>query len=245
MKKMTHRLMVNAVCWVAASAVLVAAAQERQGRSNNPAGQRTPVKTEGAIDLLASKNLDDWDYFLEDKDVKKEDVWSFNEAGNLVCKGVPMGYIRTKEEYQNFKLTAQWRWPEGTQPTNSGIFLRINGEPKPLPRCIETQLQHGNAGDLWGFHGLKLASFDKARFRYNPESKLGGATHGVTKIVNVERPAGAWNTAEILCQDGTIVVVINGTIVNWTKNAETVKGGVGLQSEGGVIEFRNVLLTTL
>ena len=50
---------------------------------------------------------------------------------------------------------------------------------------------------------------------------------------------------EILCNNGLIVVVVNGQIVNWTTGAEKIEGRLGFQSEGGPIEFRNAVLTTL
>jgi hypothetical protein len=230
------------------------AQQQRQGGNrgqgnvpgNAPMQQQGPVNAEGAVDLFASKNLADWDFFLVG-DVKKEDVFSFTNAGILQCKGQPFGYLCTKEKYRDYKLTVQWRWPEGTEPTNSGIFLRMNGESKGfLPRGVEVQLQNGNAGDLWAFHGMGLAAHDKARFSHNtPGRDITGESRGIKKLVAAERPAGRWNNMDIVCQGGVIVVNINGTIVNWTKDVEDVVGPVGLQSEGGPIEFRNMFVTPL
>ena len=216
-----------------------------RGPGNIPMPQ-VPVNADGAMNLFASKNLDDWDFFLIENG-KKDVVFSFTEEGTLYCAGKPFGYLCTKEKYRDFKLTVQWRWPEGVEPTNSGVFLRINGESKGfLPRCVEAQLQHGSAGDLWAFHGMGLAGYDKARFTHNtPGNDVTGETRGVKKLVDAERPAGRWNTYEILCQDGTIVVSVNGTIVNWTKDFEDIAGAVGLQSEGGPIEFRNMFITPL
>ena len=248
--KKTLTLMV--VCAILCSLTLVSSAQNPsgnrqrgQGAPGGFAGQQGPVKAEGAIDLLASKNLDDWDFFLNDG-AKKEDIWSFTEEGTLYCKGVPMGYLCTKKDYRDFKLTVQWRWPEGVEPTNSGILMRINGQPKALPRCVEAQLAFGNAGDIWTFHNMELEGYDKARFTHNtPGRVLTGEARGVKKLVNAERPAGRWNTYEILCQDETLVISVNGTIVNWTKDLEDVAGKIAFQSEGGPIEFRNAVLTPL
>ena len=208
--------------------------------------QQGPVQAEGSLDLFASKNLADWNFFLVDG-AKKEDVFSFTDEGILRCTGKPFGWLSTKEKYRDFKLTVQWRWPEGVEPTNSGVFLRMNAEPGGfLPRCVEAQLQHKNAGDLWAFHGMGLAGFDKARFTHNsPGNDVTGELRGIKKLVDAERPAGRWNTYEIVCQGGTIVVSVNGTIVNWTKDFEDIAGAVGLQSEGGPIEFRNFFLTPL
>ena len=246
---MKKSLTLLTVCAVLCLLTAFSSAQRPGGGNRQPGNApmpQGPVKTDATIDLLASKNLDDWNFFLVDG-VKKEDVFSFTNEGTLSCKGKPFGYLCTKEEYRDFKLTVQWRWPEGVEPTNSGVFLRINGESKGfLPRAFESQLQPGNAGDLWGFHGMGLAGFDKARFTHNTSGNdVTGEIRGIKKLVDAERPAGRWNTFEILCQGGTIVLSVNGTIVNWTQDAEDIAGAVGLQSEGGPIEFRNVWLTPL
>ena len=245
--------MMLAVCAVVCSfTVFTFAQQQRQGgnrgQGNPPASaqfQQGPVNAEGAIDLFASKNLADWDFFLLDG-AKKEDIFSFTDAGVLTCKGKPFGWLCTKEKYRDFKLTVQWRWPEGVEPTNSGVFLRMNDMTKGfLPRGFEAQLAHGNAGDLYGFFGMGLAGYD-ARFSHNPNGgEAVGELRGIKKLVDAERPAGRWNTYDIVCQGGTIVLSVNGTIVNWTKDAEDIAGPVGLQSEGGPIEFRNMFLTPL
>ncbi|MCL2119160.1 MAG: DUF1080 domain-containing protein [Planctomycetaceae bacterium] len=236
------------VCAVICAFTAISSAQPgggNRGPGNVPMPQG-PVKTDATIDLFASKNLADWDFILVDG-AKKEDVFSFTDDGILKCTGKPFGYLCTKEKYRDFKLTVQWRWPEGVEPTNSGVFLRMNGETKGfLPRGVEVQLAHKNAGDLWAFFGMGLAGYDKARFTHNtPGNDVTGESRGIKKLVDAERPAGRWNTYEILCQGGTIVVSVNGTIVNWTQDVEDIAGPVGLQSEGGPIEFRNAWLTPL
>jgi hypothetical protein len=189
------------------------------------------------IDLFASGDLADWDYFLKDPDVKKTDVWSFDD-GVLYCKGEPMGYLATKEEFKNFKLSLQWRWPE--EPSNSGVLMRISGEPMPLPHCVEAQLKSGSAGDLWGFQGFWL---DGGEGRTNKREN--SPTWGISKLMENEVDPGEWNTYDILVKDGLVVLAVNGKIVNWTVDAKATPGAVGLQSEGGPIEFRNFHLTPL
>ena len=61
---------------------------------------------------------------------------------------------------------------------------------------------------------------------------------------STENPAGEWNEANIFVQDGVITVYINGVYQNTGTNRVT-EGHIGLQSEGGPIEFRNVTVTKL
>jgi len=200
----------------------------------------------GQIALFEKKNLADWDFHIVEEGVKVGDVFSFSADGRLLCKGLPFGYLATKESYKNFKLTLEWRWSEGAQPTNSGIFIKITDiipAPAFLPKSIEVQLQHQNAGDLWAFYGRTITE-PAPRLR-NAENERIGKFMGVGKLLMAEKEAGQWNSMEILCVESLVVVVVNGKIVNWTTGAEAIEGRIGFQSEGGPIEFRNAVLTTL
>ena len=194
------------------------------------------------VPLFASARLDDWDFFLDDPALAKSDVWEFRDGGILYCKGMPFGWLGTKKEYRNFHLTVEYRWPEGETPSNSGVFLRIAGDPAALPQCVECQLAAGKAGDLYGFGGRKIAGSSD---RSDVVTGKIGTYYAVTGYARNEKPAGEWNRLEIVCQDGTIAVVLNGRLVNWTLSAEAPAGKLGFQSEGGPIEFRNPLLTEL
>lgn len=196
----------------------------------------------GYVDLFNGKNLDGWDYFLVDENLEMEDVWSVND-GLLVCKGEPMGYIATKGEYTNFKLVVEWRWPEGVEPTNSGVLMRITGDPWALPKCTEAQLQHGNAGDIYGFHGFKVSG-DPDRFIEN-EKELTGKLTGVKKIFDNEDEPGDWNRYEIYMLNSSLTLYINGAKVNEANGLNIIPGKIGLQSEGGPIQFRTVKLIAL
>ena len=195
--------------------------------------------------LFDKKNLADWDFHAVEN-VKVEDVFSFAEDGRLLCKGQPFGYLATKESYKNFTLALEWRWSEGSQPTNSGIFVKITDiipAPAFLPKSVEVQLQNRNAGDLWAFYGRTIAE-PAPRLR-NAENDRIGKFMGTQKLLMAEKDPGQWNTMEILCFERLIVVTVNGKIVNWTTGAEAIAGRVGFQSEGGPVEFRNAVLTTL
>jgi len=195
--------------------------------------------------LFAERDLTKWDFHVVEKGVKVQDVFSFNDDGVLNCTGKPFGYLAAPSIYKNFKVSVEYAWPEGVEPTNSGVFLRINAQPKEsfLPRGFEAQLQHGNAGDLWGFHGMRIDG-PKDRHTDNPTHEIGPIC-GVKKIEGAEEKPGQWNRMEILVVDSLIVISLNGKIVNWTNQADTTPGKVGLQSEGGPIKFRNFILTEL
>ena len=196
--------------------------------------------------LFAERDLAKWDFHVVEEGVKIGDVFSFTDDGVLNCTGKPFGYLATRSIYKNYKVSLEYVWPEGVEPTNSGVFLRINAQPKEsfLPRGFEAQLMHGNAGDLWGFHGMRIDG-PKDRHTDNPNHELAGAITGVKRIESAEKQPGQWNLMEILVVDSLVVISLNGKIVNWTNEADTTPGKIGLQSEGGPIKFRNFILTEL
>ncbi|MDR2115696.1 MAG: DUF1080 domain-containing protein [Planctomycetaceae bacterium] len=200
------------------------------------------------VNLFEKKNLSEWDFHTDKEGVTVENVYSFSDNGILLCKGEPFGWLGTKEEYKNFKLSVDYRWSPEVKPTNSGIFLRLNKQPEKtfLPRCVEVQLAWKNAGDLYGFHGMKLpppAGIAEGRASARDGGEKSGSINGLKKIADIEKEPGQWNTLEILCSNGLIVIVVNGVIVNWVTDAEQTPGKIGFQSEGGPIEFRHAVLT--
>ena len=202
----------------------------------------SPASAAEPVQLFNGKNLDGWSCYLADKDVKCCDVWSVKD-GLLCCKGKPMGYLHTKKKYENLKLVVEWRWPEGEKPTNSGVLMRITGEPKALPKCIEAQLMHGNAGDFYGFQGCKIDG--AADRKIEKESEMCGKLTGVKKMCGAEKPAGEWNRYEIVLDGGKLSAKVNGKLVNEATDCDQVAGFIGLQSEGGPIQFRKVELTPI
>ena len=71
------------------------------------AGRRAKV-----IRLLDGASLAQWDVYSSDPDTPDKDVWSLSR-GVLVCQGKPLGYLITKEEFSDFVLRLEWRWPRG------------------------------------------------------------------------------------------------------------------------------------
>jgi hypothetical protein len=194
-------------------------------------------------DLFNGVNLDGWNAFLVEPDVEKEDVWSVQD-GVLICKGEPLGYLYTETKHESFRLIVEWRWAPGTEPGNSGVLMRISGEPKGIPRSIEAQLKGGSAGDLYGFHGLKIDGAEE-RKRGGEAHELLGDFVGVGKTEANENEPGQWNTYDIMLNGPNLEVKVNGKIVNDANNAEVLAGPIGVQSEGGEIHFRKIQLTPI
>jgi hypothetical protein len=211
-------------------------------------GAPTPSSAADPVQLWNGKDLSGWTFFLVDPKAKMEDVWSARD-GLLVCKGEPLGFLMTKEKFTSFRLAVEWRWAPGTVVTkektpNSGVLMRINGELHGVPRAFEAQLRSGDAGDLYGFWGMKLAG-DAARARSRSGDAALGDMTGVAKIEGAENPVGEWNRYEIVLDGTKLEVSVNGKKVNSATVADVLAGSIGLQSEGGEIHFRKVELQPL
>ena len=207
-----------------------------------------PASAAEPIQLWNGKDLSGWTFFLVDPKVKMEDVWSARD-GLLVCKGEPLGFLMTKEKFTSFRLVVEWRWAPGTVVTkekapNSGVLMRINGEPRGVPRAFEAQLRSGNAGDVYGFWGMKLTG-DAARARSRAGDPALGDMTGLAKSGGAENAIGEWNRYEILLDGTKLEVSVNGTKANSATAADVLAGPLGLQSEGGEIHFRKVELQPL
>lgn len=193
--------------------------------------------------LFNGETLDGWKDVSADPAVPMQHVWLVRD-GAIFCEGKPMGYLYTEQVFTNYRLHVEYRWAPGSTPDNSGIFGRINGPPRPLPRCLETQLKHGDAGDLYCFHGMSISG-DPARFKFIPKHEIGGDLRGVTRIRGAEKRAGEWNHVFIEVNGPNATVWMNGRKVNEATGIEVVAGPVGLQSEGGRIEFRAIRIERL
>ncbi|RUL89728.1 3-keto-disaccharide hydrolase [Tautonia sociabilis] len=189
------------------------------------------------IRLFNGEDLSGWTAVLADENAKAEDVWTVKD-GVLYCSGRPNGYIRTDRDYKDYKLTLQWRFPEGSSGGNSGVLVHTS-EPGAIgiwPKSIEVQLFSGDAGDFWVI-GTDLDV-------PNEEARKKGRRH-LNLTDGSEKPIGEWNQMEIVCKGDTITVTVNGDLVNEATNCTVTEGAISLQSEGVPIEFREIVLTPL
>lgn len=202
----------------------------------------TTAKATESAELFNGTNLDGWSHVLVGEGARKEDVWSVKD-GTLVCKGTPLGYLVTNGSYQDFTLNLEWRWAPGGDPGNSGVLLRIAGKPATfMPKCVEAQLKHENAGDIWGFFGAAIDG-PAERIQEIKDHESLGNFKGVKKIKGAEKPPGEWNHYEIKVSGGNLELKVNGEIVNQASGLDLVSGPIGLQSEGAEIHFRKIRLS--
>ncbi len=196
-----------------------------------------------AVDMFGPKAAKTvtWTAFSEDDGMKLEDVWKIAPE-SIVCKGTPRGYLRTVEDFTDFVLELEWRWPQD-QPGKGGVLIRTTGKDKIWPKCLEAQINAGDAGDFWGLDGYKLDG-PKERMKTLETDQFGTLTN-LKKTEPSEREAGEWNHYEIVARGGEVTLKINHRVVNKTTSCDVVPGKICLTSEGSEIHFRNVKITVL
>jgi hypothetical protein len=195
-------------------------------------------KTSGKkVSLWNGKDFSGWKRVVSDPAADVNDIWQVRGKA-IYCSGKVNGYLRTTESYRNYQLHVEWRWPD--TPANSGVLLHVSEPDQVWPPCIECQLKAANAGDfvLMNGTGLTVDGVD----RQNSARQF---VMIVKKSPTSEKPAGQWNSYDIHCEGDTVRCSVNGVLQNEGIGAVPSFGYIGLQSEGGPIEFRNIYLVSL
>ena len=186
-----------------------------------------------AVALFNGKDFEGWHFYLKDSNADPKNVWKIRD-GEIYCTGNPTGFLRTTEQYGDYKLVLEWRWPE--KPGNSGVLLHMSSEEKIWPLCMEAQLMHNHAGDLIGMG---------CNFNENKVKEDSPISYTPRMNESNEKEPGGWNKYEITCKDGTIEASVNGQLQNKATGVNLTRGYIGFQSEGVPIMFRNIKLTPL
>jgi hypothetical protein len=192
---------------------------------------------DGFRPLFNGKNLDGWV-----RTNTPTSTWSVKDD-LLICTGKPVGELRTTKMYQNFIMEVEWRHmkPRG----NAGIFIwsdDITAKGVPFHRGIEIQVlenAYGNSsghtvhGDIFPIHGAKMT----------PLNGRGGSRAFPTE--NRSKPSPEWNHYRIECQAGNISLAVNGKVVTKGTACSPSKGYICLESEGGIVHYRNLKIKEL
>ncbi len=147
--------------------------------------------------------------------------WSFVD-GTLQGKNGKLGYLVSKDSYTDFEIRAEF-WADET--ANSGIFIRCQDRNK-----------------VGSDNSYEVNIFDK-----RPDPNYG--TAAIVDTAKVAQPgpkaADRWNTFEISARGDRLVVVFNGQQTVDVRDTKYGSGPIALQSAGGTIRFRKVLIRTL
>ncbi|GAA5220121.1 3-keto-disaccharide hydrolase [Membranihabitans marinus] len=227
----------------------------------NESTEKTEISAGMSTDntLTAEQKADGWKLLFDGKTTNgwhgfnRDDIGSDWTAmdGKLVfnpTKGEGTGGdIVTDEEYENFHLKIDWKIsPCG----NSGIMFNVvEGKEKPYHSGPEMQV-------------LDNTCHKDAKIITHRAGDLYDLITGTPETV---KPAGEWNTAEIMIKDGHLTFYLNGTQIvetqmfndewnqmiadskfsQWPGFGTYKKGHICIQDHGDPVEFKNMMIKQL
>ena len=185
------------------------------------------------------------------------DTWSW-DGTTVRCTGQPVGVVRSRKQYTNFELVAQWRHLRAGG--NSGIFVWTTDEalkdlqPGQLPRGgIEVQVldlgykdqyekSSGKKADWFTTHG-DVFPVGTAKMKPFEPTSPGGERSFPRK--ELSKGVGQWNHYYVRCVNGEVRLWVNGEEVSGGTDCEPRSGYLCLESEGAPVEFRHVRIRVL
>ena len=157
------------------------------------------------------------------------------------------GDIVTDKEYTNFHLKLEWKVAE---KANSGIIFLIKEDTKKYPNTYNTGLE------------MQILDNDGHTDGKIEKHRAGNLYDLIKSVSEPLKPVGEWNTAEVVCKNGKLTLVLNGVIVvetvlwndnfksliagskfaNWADFGTFKTGKIALQDHGENVWFRNIMI---
>ncbi len=186
------------------------------------------------IALFNGKDFSGWTFCMKDS-ADPGQTWCVTN-GVIHCTGKPIGYLRTKQAYNNYVVTVEWRFVKiAPKADNTGVLVHIQPPDKVWPMCIQNQGKSGRQGDLFVMMGAECKEH-KGLDANSPVPMRGPSA---------EKPVGEWDTNVTVCAGNDVKAIINGKFMNEITDCTISSGFIGIQSEGGDIEIRKVSLEPL
>lgn len=196
------------------------------------AARHDPVKPKRRIELFNGKDFSGFTFVSRSSTNSPDEAWTVTN-GVIHCAGQPIGYIRTKESFRDYKLTVEWRFVKvAPKRDNTGVLLHIQSPDKVWPACVQIQGKHGSMGDLFLMAGAESKEH-RGMDANTPLPKRGESN---------ERAIGEWNAVEAVCVGNSVKAFVNGQLMNETTDCTVSSGHIGIQSEGAEIEIRKMVL---
>ncbi|MGE3803170.1 MAG: DUF1080 domain-containing protein [Gemmataceae bacterium] len=174
---------------------------------------------EGFTSLFNGKDLTGWTV---------ENKGKFSVKDGAIFQDGGSGWLRSDKKFKDFELRMDFRFVK--KGSDGGIFLRASADGKNWPaKAYQVQnMDNGSLGSIFpaGFKG--------------PKQKKDGA-----KQKEVQKQAGDWQSYVITAKGPKLEVSLNGQVINVVDGLEDIDGHIGIQGEGGQIEFKNIRIKEL
>jgi len=135
----------------------------------------------------------------------------------------------------------QWMQSQECQIIEGGTgdFILVGGKGG-RKSSLTCEVREGADGQPYYEKGGKSVTRDSGRFNWWGRDASWKDMLGFRGKDDVERPAGEWNTVEVICDGPSITNVVNGLVVNVGTRSSLAEGKIMFQSEGAEIFFRKI-----
>lgn len=184
-----------------------------------PAGAEDAKKEEGFTSLFNSKDLDGWEIMNKGKFSVKDGV-IFLDRGS--------GWLRSEKQYTDFELRMDFRFV--SKGADSGIFLRASKE-----------------GGNWPSKNYQVQTMDNSSIgALFPSGLPGGKVkRDAANLKKAMKKTDEWQSYAISLKGGRLEVSLNGEPITMAEGLAVMPGYIGLQGEGGQLEFKNIRVKEL
>jgi hypothetical protein len=185
------------------------------------ADDKKEFKLEDGFTLLFNgKNLDGWEIMNKGKFEAKDGVIYLNKGG---------GWLRTEKQYKDFDLRMDFRFMN--KGADSGIFIRASKEGGNWPdKNYQVQtMDNDSICSIFTAGGVPKKSEKKDK----------------DLLKKVMKPTMEWQSYIITAVGPKLEVKLNGELITVADGLADVPGYIGLQGEGGLLEFKNVRIKEL
>jgi hypothetical protein len=190
----------------------------------------------GFVPLFDGKTLNGW------KLVNPHGTGYLVKDNTIICPLDGGGNLFTEKEYANFALRFEFKTEPGG---NNGVGIRAPFE-----------------GDA-AYQGMEIQILDDGHEKYKGKIKSEQHHGSVYDVIPARtgylKPAGEWNSEEIVANGSRIKVTLNGVIIldadlNMVQEAAVLKkhpglknktGHIGFLGHGSLVEFRNIRIKQL
>jgi hypothetical protein len=127
----------------------------------------------------------------------------------------------------------------------TGDFIMVGGKNKPRMTCDVRQGGPGDEKEFYWHKGGKPMTRESGRFNWWGRDPDWEDKINFRGKQDVEKPVGAWNRQEVICDRDTITNIVNGRVVNYGYDSSHTQGKIQIQSEGAEILIRKVEITPI